>query len=95
MKNKSKQLLVLLFVSIFTILFSWYRNINREEYYTNEDKVKISNASSVIKNYNNKKHYYRINKTEMYKKRSMIPFIYNKTIIKENNPEYISENCGC
>lgn len=95
MKNRYKEFGLILLISILSICFSWYRNINEEKTYVVENKIEISNPSTIITNYNNKKYYYKVNTETIQKKRTLIPFYYNKTVLSKKPQKIISENCGC
>ena len=95
MKNRYKKFGLILLIIILSICFSWYRNINKTQTYIVGDKVKISNASAVITNYNNKYYYYKVNTETVEKKRTLIPFIYNRTVLNKEPQKIIAENCGC
>jgi hypothetical protein len=91
MKNKYKEFGVILLIIILSICFSWYRNINKTQTYIVEDKIKISNPQAVISNYDNKYYYYKVNTQTVEKKRTLIPFIYNRKVLSKEPQKIISE----
>jgi len=95
MKNRYKEFGLLLLISILSICFSWYRNINKTQAHIVQDKTKISNPQTVISNYNSKKYYYKVNTQTVQKKRTLIPFIYNKKVLSKEPQKIISEKCDC
>ena len=64
-----KKFLAVLLFGLLMILFSWYRTIDTEHYYTDEVKTEIKDASQKIENYNNKKKYYYEQKIDIHKKK--------------------------
>jgi hypothetical protein len=95
MKNRYKEFGLLLLISILSICFSWYRNINKTQTYIVQDKVEISNPQTVIRNYNNEYYYYKVNTQTVQKKRTLIPFIYNKKVLSKEPQKIISEKYDC
>lgn len=89
MQNKFKEFLFLLLLGVFTICFSWYRNIDHEKEVVVVKDVTIENtiAANTIQNYNNIYNYYYRSKFIFNAKRTLIPFVYDKTLVRVIKPQ--------
>jgi hypothetical protein len=91
MDNKFKEFLFLLLLGVFTISFSWYRNINHEKEIVVTKDIMIENPVNIIQNYNDKKTYYYRNELIYNAKRTLVPFVYDRTLVKVKKPQIYTE----
>lgn len=84
------KLTLLLFLTIICV--SWYPHMKNIEYENEEVSTTLedSQAISLIQNYDADKTYYLVNRRFVKHQRSVVPFMYDTTVLKEFPKKYVS-----
>ena len=71
---------------------SWYPHLKKIEYKNQEVSTTLedSQAINLIQNYNADRTYYLVNRRFVKIQRSVIPFVYDTTVLKEFPKSYVS-----